>query len=58
MKEVMTVDEMRAVLGIGRNKAYDLIREGDVGCVRAGKKILIPRAAVENFLKKALVNEI
>lgn len=49
----MTVEEMREVLGIGRNKAYDLIREGEVGCVRAGKKILIPRKAIENFLEKA-----
>ena len=47
----ITVEEMANMLGIGRNLAYELIKEKQIQSVRAGRKILIPRAAVRRWLE-------
>lgn len=54
LPEIMTVDEMRIYLRIGRNKAYELIKTGEIGCVKVGRKILVPKKAIEKFLGKAI----
>ena len=47
---VITVSELCEILSIGRSHAYDMVREGRIGSVRAGNKILIPRAEIARFL--------
>lgn len=54
---VFTVTEAAEVLGIGRSTAYEEARrfletDGRVGlpCVRMGRRILVPHAALERFL--------
>lgn len=42
--------ELVGVLGIGRNNVYALIHSGRLRSIRIGRKILIPRSAVEEFL--------
>lgn len=52
----MRVDEGRAsreaaqALGISRGSAYELVQRGELRCVRAGRRTLIPRDAVRQFL--------
>jgi excisionase family DNA binding protein len=48
---VMTVRELSSYLRISVNSAYSLVRSGNIGSVRAGKRILIPRKAVCEFLE-------
>lgn len=48
--DVLTVNEMERVLGIGRNAAYEFANT--IG-ERIGKRILIPRARLERFLAGA-----
>ena len=48
-----TVVEAATLLGIGRNSAYEAIKAGILPSVQIGKRILIPRAALEQFLLKA-----
>lgn len=43
-------EELPAMLGIGRNGIYELIRSGRLRSIRVGRKILIPVVAVEDFL--------
>lgn len=38
-----TVDEVAALLGIARGKAYEHVRSGDIPSIRMGKRFLIPR---------------
>ena len=45
--DVLTVAEMERVLGIGRNAAYEFA--DNIG-ERIGKRILIPRTRLEQFL--------
>ena len=47
-----TVVEAAALLGIGRNSAYEAIKAGILPSVQIGRRILIPRAALEQFLLK------
>jgi excisionase family DNA binding protein len=45
-----TVSEAAKVLGIGRNSAYEAIRQGQIPSIRIGARLLVPRAALERFL--------
>lgn len=51
----ITVPEMAAMLGISRNFAYELVKQGKLPVVRFGKRVLIPRAALEKMLEKGVV---
>jgi excisionase family DNA binding protein len=44
------VEEAAKVLGIGRNTAYKLIDEGQIPHLRLGKKIRIPKIAIDRML--------
>lgn len=46
-----TVDELCAVLGMGKRQAYDALRDGKIPCLRFGKRYIIPRAAVAKWLE-------
>jgi excisionase family DNA binding protein len=48
-----TVDEAAAILGIGRNTAYEAIRRREIPSVRFGRRLLVPRNALENLLAAA-----
>ena len=50
----VTVPEAAAMLGISRNFAYQLVREGKLPSIRFGKRILIPRVALEKMLEKGV----
>lgn len=47
----VTVDETAAILGIGRNAAYDGVRAGTIPSIRVGRRILVPRGALERLLE-------
>ena len=37
-------------LGLGRNATYEAIRRGDIPSIKIGKRVLVPRAALERLL--------
>ena len=45
-----TVEEVAHVLGIGRNSAYEAVRRGEIPAVRLGRRLLVPKAALERLL--------
>lgn len=47
---ILTVPELGAFLGIGRNCAYDLARSGQIAVLHIGNQIRIPRHAVLRYL--------
>ena len=51
----VTVPEAAKMLGISRNFAYQLVREGKLPSIRLGKRILIPIAALEKMLEKGVI---
>ncbi len=54
----LTVPEAAAMLGISRNFAYELVKQGKLPAIKFGKRLLIPRAALEKMLDKNLESEV
>ena len=51
-RKTLTVVEAANILGIGRNTAYELARQGKLpGALRLGRRILVSRKALEGFLE-------
>ena len=53
-RPAMSVAEAAAALGISRALAYDLVRQGEIPSVRLGRRIVVPRIAVEQLLRQSL----
>ena len=47
---VFTVEEAAKLLGISRSFAYEAVQRGDIPSMRIGKRILVPKAALQRFL--------
>jgi excisionase family DNA binding protein len=50
----ITVPEAAEMLGISRNFAYELVKQGNLPVVQFGKRLLIPRAALEKMLEAVM----
>lgn len=50
--ELMTVPELAEYLGIGRNRAYDLLRSGVIKRFRIGSTWKVCKEAVDQYIKK------
>ncbi|MFC1893618.1 helix-turn-helix domain-containing protein, partial [Chloroflexota bacterium] len=50
----ITVPEAAAMLGISRNFGYDLVKQGQLPVIKFGKRLLIPRVALEKMLEKGV----
>ena len=48
----VTVPEAAAMLGLSRNFTYDMVKQKQLPVVKFGKRLLIPRAALEKMLAK------
>lgn len=46
----MTVEEAAVALGISRAFAYEAVACGEIPCIRIGRRILIPKVALERLL--------
>ena len=51
--DTYTVEEAAKVLCIGRSTAYEGARSGDLPTIRIGRRLLVPRAALERKLAEA-----
>jgi excisionase family DNA binding protein len=50
----IAVPEAAEMLGISRNFAYELVKQGKLPAIRFGERLLIPRAVLENMLEKGM----
>ncbi len=46
----LSIEEAAALLGISRALAYDLVRRGELPQLRPGRRIVVPRKALEDFI--------
>lgn len=46
----LTVEEAAEILGISRAFAYEAVRRGEVPSIRIGRRILVPKAALDRLL--------
>jgi excisionase family DNA binding protein len=47
---VVTVSDAARLLGISRTHAYELVTRGELAHVRLGRRIVIPKHALERLL--------
>jgi excisionase family DNA binding protein len=47
-----SVDELATELGISRQSAYAALRQGKIPSIRLGKRFIIPRSAIAEWLKR------
>ena len=50
-EDLMTVQDIQEVLHIGKNRAYELLRDGTISSIRLGKSWKVPKEAVISFLR-------
>jgi excisionase family DNA binding protein len=48
--EVLTVEETAQVLRLSRQSAYEAVKAGDIPAIRVGRRLLVPRAALNRLL--------
>jgi excisionase family DNA binding protein len=48
----LTVDEAAQVLGISRALAYELVARGELPSLRLGRRIVVPRRALDLLLSQ------
>jgi excisionase family DNA binding protein len=48
---LLSVQECAVILGLSRTMVFSLIRDGALGSVKVGTRRLVPRAAVERFVR-------
>ena len=50
-KIILSVTETAYLLGLSRNSTYQGIQSGAIPSIRVGKRILVPKAALERMLE-------
>jgi excisionase family DNA binding protein len=56
-KIVYTINETAALLNVSPSLLYNQTSDGNIKCIRIGKKILIPRTAIEDILGQPLADD-
>ena len=51
-KDVLTITALCEILMIGRNRAYELLKTGELRGFQLGRTWKIPKIAVEEYLRK------
>ena len=46
----LTIQEAAERLGIGRSAAYEAARAGELPTIRIGRRLVVPKAALEQML--------
>ena len=51
-KLTLTVVETAKILGIGRQLAYEKVKTGEIPVIKIGRRLLVPRRALEKLLEQ------
>lgn len=48
--DIVSIDDVKKMLGVGRTAVYTLLQEGTLRSVKIGRKYIIPKQSVIDFL--------
>ena len=51
--DVVDIDDLQIMLKIGRSTAYEIVKNGRIKTVKIGKRYIIPKQSVIEFLNTA-----
>ena len=49
-EDILNVEELCEILGIGKNIAYEILNNGEIKAFRRGRIWKIPKISVENYI--------
>lgn len=55
-RDILTIPQVTKALGIGTKAAYALVNNHQLGAVRVGRTIKVPKFSLEEFIKTARNN--
>jgi excisionase family DNA binding protein len=55
--DIVTVEQIAHMLGIGKASAYELLQKNQIQYVRVGKKYIVPKNAVIAFVSGMCYND-
>jgi excisionase family DNA binding protein len=50
-RQTYTIEEAARIIGIGRNSAFEAAKRGEIPVIRVGRRILVPRVALDRLLE-------
>ena len=51
--DVVDINELQTMLRVGRSTAYEMLKNGTIKTIKIGKRYIIPKRSVIEFLNKA-----
>ena len=51
--DLLSINELRRMLGVSKHKAYDLINDGSINAIKIGNAFRIPKINVINYILSA-----
>ena len=51
--DIVRIEDIQSMLQIGRNSVYDLLKQNLIKSIKIGKKYIIPKQSVIDFVKTA-----
>jgi excisionase family DNA binding protein len=54
--DVLTVKQLAKALGIGKNKAYEMVKSHIISSIRLGKQYLIPKMYLIDYIEASRYN--
>jgi excisionase family DNA binding protein len=55
---LLSIQEVGKQLGLGRDRAYELIRSGRIRSVKVGARLLVPRQELEAWIAREVEGQI
>ena len=55
--DIVSVDDIMSMLGIGKSSVYGLLKTSQIRHVRVGRKYIIPKQAVIDFINGVCYND-
>jgi excisionase family DNA binding protein len=52
-RKTIDVPEAARQLGLSRNAAYEAVKRGEIPAVRIGRRLFVPRHAIDHLLAQA-----
>ena len=49
--DLMSINDLRGALGVGRTKAYELVSSGEIRSIRVRNAIRIPKTSLLDYVK-------
>ena len=53
-KLLLTVKDVLETTGFGRTSVYELLRTGELQIVRKGRSVRVPRASLDEWIKRQM----